>query len=360
MSHRFTILVLALAALMHPASAQESFASPAPDSDQRFTEVPDFSFTDANGETLTRADLLGEPWVAIPFFVRCMGPCPNLTTQLRARVFPRFKNTPIRMVSFSVDPKFDDPAQLADYAKRFDIDLDRWSFVTGDAIAMTTFVREGLSTALDRDDSLEPGLAVTHGTRLPVIDADGVIAGWYECADASLTPEELDGNFERLIRRARALAGLREPSAIERKLPLVNASLNGLAGVLLLLGLIAIKKDQRSRHEHLMKAAFLVSAAFLASYLWYHFQVTALQGGPTPFNGTGAAKIAYLALLASHVVLAMVNLPMILRTFWLAHKEDWVRHRAWAKITFPIWLYVSVTGVLVYLVLYPFNPAPPV
>jgi protein SCO1 len=358
MSPRLTILAALFLALMPWAVAQESAASPAPGSDQRFTEVPDFSFTDANGETLTRADLLGEPWVAIPFFVRCTGPCPNLTTQLRARVFPRFAGTPIRMVSFSVDPKFDDPVQLADYAKRFDIDLARWSFVTGDADAMATFVRDGLKVGLDRDDSLEPGEAVTHGTRLPVIDAEGVIAGWYECADASLTPEELDGNFERLIGRARALAGLREPSAIERKLPLVNASLNGLAGVLLLLGLIAIKKDQRSRHEHLMKAAFFVSAAFLASYLWYHVQVIPLQGGPTPFNGTGGAQVAYLALLASHVILAAVNLPMILRTFWLAHKEDWVRHRAWARITFPIWLYVSVTGVLVYLVLYPFNPAP--
>jgi uncharacterized membrane protein YozB (DUF420 family) len=139
-------------------------------------------------------------------------------------------------------------------------------------------------------------------------------------------------------------------------LPAVNATLNALAALLLVLGWRAIRAGRRERHEHLMKAAFVVSSAFLACYLYYHFAIA--RGQPTRFYRTGAARTAYLALLLSHTVLAVVNLPMVLRTLWLAWREDWPRHRRLARITFPIWLYVSVTGVLVYVVLYHLNVAP--
>ncbi|MEY2745229.1 MAG: hypothetical protein RL112_271 [Planctomycetota bacterium] len=147
--------------------------------------------------------------------------------------------------------------------------------------------------------------------------------------------------------------GASEPSV----LPFVNACLNAGASVLLVAGLVAIKRGRRELHERLMRAAFLVSTAFLASYLWYHFGAQK-ELGPTKFHGVGLAKVLYLAMLASHVLLAIVNLPMVLRTLWLAHKERWDDHRRLAKPTFAIWLYVSVTGVLVYLTLYHWNPAP--
>jgi uncharacterized membrane protein YozB (DUF420 family) len=98
-----------------------------------------------------------------------------------------------------------------------------------------------------------------------------------------------------------------------------------------------------------MKSAFVVSSAFLACYLYYHVAVA--RGQPTRFHRTGAARSAYLALLLSHTVLAVVNLPMVLRTLWLAHREDWDRHRRLARLTFPIWLYVSVTGVVIFAML---------
>ena len=137
--------------------------------------------------------------------------------------------------------------------------------------------------------------------------------------------------------------------------PLLNALLNGSSALLLLVGLAAIKSGRREQHAWLMRAAFVLSMAFLASYLHYHF-VVERERGPTEFHGTGGARVAYLALLASHVILAIVNLPMVLRVLWLAHKERWEEHRRLAKVTFPIWLYVSVTGVLVYLCLYVWNP----
>lgn len=138
-------------------------------------------------------------------------------------------------------------------------------------------------------------------------------------------------------------------------LPAVNATLNAVAAVLLVCGLVAIKAGRRERHEHFMKAAFVASALFLCCYLYYHLAVA--RGQPTRFHGDGWRRVAYLSLLISHTVLAMVNLPMVLRTFWLAHRERWSDHKRWAKLTFPIWLYVSVTGVVVYVVLYHFNPA---
>jgi uncharacterized membrane protein YozB (DUF420 family) len=139
------------------------------------------------------------------------------------------------------------------------------------------------------------------------------------------------------------------------QLPFVNAMLNGLAAVLLVSGLLAIKAGHRKLHETLMKRAFVVSSAFLACYVYYH-----ATHGSTAFNGTGLARTAYFTLLISHTVLAIVNLPLVLRTLWLAHKERWEAHKRLAKITFPIWLYVSVTGVVVYVVLYHWNPPAPV
>lgn len=141
-------------------------------------------------------------------------------------------------------------------------------------------------------------------------------------------------------------------------LPAVNASLNGTAFALLMAGLVAIKGGRRELHGRLMTVALAVSAAFLACYLYYHFVVTA-EVGPTRYHGTGWKRTAYLVMLASHVVLAAVNLPMVLRTFWLARRERWDAHRRWARVTFPIWVYVSLTGVLVYVVLYHANPAAP-
>ena len=139
-------------------------------------------------------------------------------------------------------------------------------------------------------------------------------------------------------------------------LPAVNAAFNALATVLLVAGLVAIKRKRKSVHALLMRSAFVASICFLAGYLYYHFAVQS-EVGPTPFRREGPIHTVYLLMLFSHIILAVANLPMVLRTLWLAHKQDWVAHKKLARWTFPIWLYVSVTGVLVYAALYHFNPA---
>jgi uncharacterized membrane protein YozB (DUF420 family) len=102
-----------------------------------------------------------------------------------------------------------------------------------------------------------------------------------------------------------------------------------------------------------MIAAFAVSAAFLACYLTYHFGRQYYYGvASKAFPGTGVWKTIYLAVLIPHIILAIVMLPMIFATFWRAYREQWEKHRRIARITLPIWLYVSVTGVIVYVMLY--------
>lgn len=135
-------------------------------------------------------------------------------------------------------------------------------------------------------------------------------------------------------------------------LPLVNASLNTLTTVLLVTGYIQIKRGRQQAHGLFMAAAFVTSSLFLVCYLVHKFTV-----GPTRFTGEGWIRPVYFTLLLTHTVLAVVNLPLILRTIYLAVKGRYEEHRRLARWTFPVWMYVSVTGVLVYLFLYRWFPS---
>jgi len=134
-------------------------------------------------------------------------------------------------------------------------------------------------------------------------------------------------------------------------LPGINASLNGLSGVFLVIGYLAIRGGRVRLHRGLMLSAFTTSTLFLISYLTYHFQV-----GFTPFKGEGAVRIVYFAILIPHVTLAVVVVPMVLVTLHRGLKGRFDKHRPLARWTLPIWLYVSVTGVLVYMMLYVWYP----
>ncbi len=136
-------------------------------------------------------------------------------------------------------------------------------------------------------------------------------------------------------------------SSIGPHLAAFNAFLNALSGVLLAFGLAAILKGKRERHRRFMISAFTVSVLFLISYLT-RFYFT----GVHRFPREGAIKTVYLWILGSHTLLAVVTPVLAIRTLYLASKERFEAHRKIAKITFPIWMYVSVTGVIVYFMLY--------
>ena len=132
-------------------------------------------------------------------------------------------------------------------------------------------------------------------------------------------------------------------------LPSINAGLNATATVLLTLGFLFIRNKQVRLHRICMGSAFLVSVVFLAFYLLHKYLV---QGVHTPFAGEGFWRSFYYGMLITHILLAIAIVPLILRTLSLALAGKVKRHRAWARWTFPIWYYVSVTGVLVYCFLY--------
>lgn len=132
-------------------------------------------------------------------------------------------------------------------------------------------------------------------------------------------------------------------------LPTVNAFLNGLTGVLLLIGYFYIRRGDRSSHKRVMVTAFSTSILFLISYLYYHAHV-----GSIPFKGTGITRPVYFTILVTHSILAAVIVPMAIVTLSRGLSSRFDKHKKLARWTLPIWLYVSVTGVAVYVMLYHF------
>ncbi|HEX5168133.1 MAG TPA: DUF420 domain-containing protein [Cyclobacteriaceae bacterium] len=132
-------------------------------------------------------------------------------------------------------------------------------------------------------------------------------------------------------------------------LPPIYASINGLTAVLLITAWIAIKNKKRVLHERLMKTCILLSIAFLIMYVLYHMTTDS-----TPYGGQGKIRYVYFFILISHILLSIVVIPFVLITYVRAFYGNFKRHRALAKFTFPIWLYVAVTGVIVYLMISPY------
>lgn len=160
-------------------------------------------------------------------------------------------------------------------------------------------------------------------------------------SDADLSVEEHNATIDEKL------------PAWARKLPTVNAMLNTIAGILLLSGLAAIKSDNRDRHRNLMLSAFATSAVFLGCYLTYHWALGEYTGEHgRRFSGTGISAVIYQLILWPHIILAVFVPILAIRVFMHAFAERWDAHRKLAKITFPIWMFVSVTGVVIYGMLY--------
>lgn len=135
-------------------------------------------------------------------------------------------------------------------------------------------------------------------------------------------------------------------------LPHLNACLNGASALLLFTGYTFIRKRNVAAHRACQIGALIVSLLFLASYLTYHY-----NHGATRFQGTGIVRPVYFTILTSHTILAIVIVPLVVLTFYRAFRGEFARHRRIARITLPLWLYVSVTGVAVYLMLYQLYPS---
>ncbi len=322
--------------------------------------VGPFRLEERSGRSVTADDLADRVAIASFIFTRCPLSCPRISGVMQG-LQRRLSGTGVQLVSFSVDPEHDTPAVLRSYAERFGASPDRWWFLTGAKSSIYELIRHRfkLSVMESAGPAGSETEAIVHSDRLALIDR-GRIVGLYESND----PEALDAIVLQARRRALPIWVARLPS--------VNAGLNGLSACLLVAGWILIRRYRSTPtdgpnatsvgpatpggiwaqplvkgHIACMMAAVCTSTLFLACYLYYHY-----RAGSMPFGQGGMLRVAYLSILLSHTLLATASVPLILMTLWRGWRGQLNRHVSIASVTLPIWLYVAVTGVVVYLMLY--------
>ncbi len=350
--------------------APDSAAGPAAPQPPVNIQAPRIALTNQEGQPFDSQSLRGKVWAVDFIFTNCPGPCPIMTGNLAALQKAIGPNPNVHLVSITCDPWRDDPATLKRYAESYGADLDQWTFLTGEFADIQKYAAAFLLTAEnpreaaeslnaageDDADPAAPGEhsgPIVHSSRIVLVDRDGQVYDWYMGTEAQ--------DMQRLIGDVRVLAAAgasqERYASLLKALPTVNASLNALAAVLLLIGRLLIRQGRRAAHMRCMIGAFLVSVVFLVSYITYHTLRQMEQGlGHTKWEVDGVMRWAYYAILISHVVLAAAVPFLAIRTLWLAASGRFLQHRRLAVITWPIWMYVSLTGVLVYLMLYHLQP----
>ncbi len=330
-----------------------------------------FALKDQDNNDRTRDDLLGKVWIASFQFTRCTGPCPTISKTMERLQKDLASRPDVRLVTFTVDPDNDGPSELKEYAGRFHANPDRWLFLWGkDREGLYRFFREQFHIhAALREGNVPVGQKVDHQTRLVLIDRKGYIRGYYDgLPDLSTGPGEsplpdpektFEQDLKRLERRVDKLLLPETPSYLPSDFPFFNAFLNGVCVVLLLLGYSAIRLRLYRVHGALMLTAIAVSALFLASYLYFHIVIKG--GQPTRFADQAIGAPAwvgwlYAGILLTHTLLAVVATPLALYTAYQGLAGKLRRHVWIGRITLPVWLYVSVTGVVVYWMLYRMYP----
>jgi protein SCO1/2/putative membrane protein len=325
-------------------------------------EVSDFKLKERGGRTVTREGLRGKVWVASFVFTRCTSGCPQITQTMQRLQKDLAPFPGVLLVTFTVDPGHDNPGELARYAEKYEADPERWLFLTGSQEEIDNLMEKGFHLPRpiqNQGDKRTPGNEVDHTTRLVVVDAAGHVRGYFDGMPDSRSPD-LEANRKK-VRRLVSHLVYRSPPSLPQDFPAFNAALNAAAGVLLLFGYAAIRLRRVWLHASCMLTALVVSALFLTSYLYYHLAIK--HGQPTSFQdeAIGAPDWAlpvYLGILGSHTLLAVIVAPLALVTAYLGLRGRLVRHVRLARWTLPLWLYVSVTGVVVYWMLYRLYPGP--
>jgi len=297
----------------------------------RYDRVPDFQLVERSGQPLARKDLLGKVWVGEFIFTRCAGACPVMVS----RMMSLYKKVPeATYVSFTVDPANDTPEVLRNYVKNNSLPQE-WLFATGTYDQIQDLAKNGFKLSMGPGSSAEE--PIIHSDRLVIVDRYG-----RQRASVSTSNLEAMDLLEAELRKV-----LAEPAIPVMKLPALNAALNAASGVFLILGILLIKAKKPGAHKASMLTALVASTLFLVSYLTAHHYL-----GSTPYRGQGAMRTVYFTILISHTILAALIVPLAMVTVYRALKGAFDRHREIAQWTFPIWLYVSVTGVVIYFMLY--------
>jgi protein SCO1/2/putative membrane protein len=333
--------------------------------------VGSFELTERNGQKVTDQTLRGKVWIASFLFTRCSPlpdggppPCPQVARTLEdlQKKLRLSRRDDIRLVTFTVDPDHDQPKELQVYARAFHADPDKWLFLTGSREQIYRLLREDfkVGVAAKQPPGETKRVEIDHSTRLVVVDQNGHIRGYFEgLPSRDQQGKEYLAEFEESQKRLRQTVAALTRGPID--FPLLNASLNAAAGVLLLLGFAAIRRRQIALHKACMLTALVVSATFLGCYLYYHLVIQ--KGQPTHFSDRAPEAprwvgLTYLAILGSHTLLAALVAPLALYVTWQGLRGNLARHVRVARWTLPLWLYVSVTGVVVYWMLYRLYPSP--
>jgi protein SCO1/2/putative membrane protein len=304
------------------------------------------------------------------------------------------EQTGVNMAVFTVDPEFDTPEVLKRFSEQYvpaakpnaKGETPKWYWLTGDKDTIISYIRRNfLVPAMNENGKPDHSNLVMH------VDETGHVLGKYlgtESAEMALLRRIIQKKAPRgkmmtnpIPKNAITVEGAppgftfvrpqedteedskdgdaaiqqdpsNEPGADQvpswvRDLPAVNASLNGLATLLLVIGYILIKAKQTRAHQVVMMSCFATSIVFLCSYCIYHAFVLSKK-----FPGTGPIRTVYFAILITHIVLAATVPVLASMTIYRAFTQQWARHKSIARVTFPIWLYVSVTGVIIYFMLY--------
>jgi uncharacterized membrane protein YozB (DUF420 family)/cytochrome oxidase Cu insertion factor (SCO1/SenC/PrrC family) len=329
--------ILAVLALAGTLCAQENaerfkpFAHP----------VGNFSLQDRTGKYINASDLRGDIWVAHFFFPQCTGACTKSTPNMKKLQDHYRGRKHVKFVSIALHG--DTLDTLNRYAEAQNAEPGQWYFLTSeDEDRVHDIIRVAFFDTAMKNKNPTPGNEIVHSSRLMLIDPSGMIVGSVEGVD--------DDAFDVMKTQIDRLRLEQRIPVRGSDLPWFNALLNSSCTILLLLGWIAIRLRFETLHKILMLLALAVSMVFLASYLFYHFVVVEMQ--PTRFPGTGAARYAYLAILLTHTILAVVVAPLALTITVQGLRDSRRMHVKLARWTLPMWLYVSVTGVVVYWMLY--------
>lgn len=312
-----------------------------------------FSLTNQLGEEVTVESLKGRPWVANIFFSRCPTFCVQMTQRMKELQNALGADQNLKLVSITTDPEYDQPEVLAKYAKRFGADDIRWSFLTGEKSEIERAIQKELLLAVreNPEDTRQSELDLyTHSSLIVLLDAESRLRWTYESLSTNPVPAIL-ADLSHLGEASRTF------SMSLSHLPILNATLNGTSALLLCLGFYFIKRGQRRAHQRCMLAALGTSTLFLISYVVYHVGMQRLHGeAHTTFQDPAWFRPIYLTILVTHLVLAIAIVPLVLVTVFRALKGRFEMHAKIARWTWPIWMYVSVTGVVIYLILYQIFP----
>lgn len=377
--------------------------------------LEDFEFQECMGDTLSLEDLKGKPWVASFIFTRCRSTCPQITTammELQKRVSTQ--NPEVNYVSFSVDPEHDTPEMLKEYSETWQPNRQHWKFVTGRQQELYDLFIGGFAVFVKENVGADrvPGFEVAHSNRVVLVNEDAIPVGTFlgtvpedmhrlqqiltgkkefpepgprltlsnsagtpipiqlnaepveqsdgttqpesDPKDDSVTPSDTDAQSAVPVDAATHNAQIdAKLPGWTKPLPSLNAALNTLAAILLCAGFRSIRNGKKERHRNLMISAFVTSVVFLVSYLTYHYAMGRFADSHgRRFVGEGIYAVIYPCILWPHVALAACVPVMAIRVFQHAFAQRWEAHRRLARLTFPIWMFVSITGVIIYGMLY--------